>query len=588
MNAKSITMGLLVAAISASAYGVNPFVGAWALESSPGDTCIVMTNGMVWVKEVGQWRPGTASLAGDSAITFRLVGDPPDPLQCLRILDRQDLDRRRKIGLDVKKRDCLWECRARSDKRGTYRFMRKVVRSEMPKLALDNRQYAGFWKIRKTAEGDKLASVTNILIKVRDDGIFITYDRFAKLSRDRPVPYELQKIVPLECGCRYDWRERYQEYAESLGGRPRALWMDPSGMLNVVGHDSRDYAELVRTDETFPDPLDENRLMMEKNAYHGIWGVSREFNIFTLSFEPEGDGVIGVSMAVIPFKWKSDSHGRIECVLDSDAVVIMGGFCTSIVCQYDCIANTMKVTMPPNEDEGAYEPMIKTYGLMSQVTTGVREYLKRYEEMKLDPQWKCQLERAREREKPTPEQLVERQRKYKEKQAARKAAAAKYEADEAKKRLDRKMREDVVNDYSIAVRNDAYYSEKKEPPAVYLQGQLRDRWQGTAQDNHEVVERIRKNPELMALYGDVAYHVYLLDEDLDWLVCKVLEDCAATQDEYRLERFVDEHYDRFTRNQMERIFGNLSDESYVKELVFKVARERFDDFHADWRKGKKL
>lgn len=61
-----------------------------------------------------------------------------------------------------------------------------------------------------------------------------------------------------------------------------------------------------------------------------------------------------------------------------------------------------------------------------------------------------------------------------------------------------------------------------------------------------------------------------------------------TQDEYRLERFVDEHYDRFTRNQMERIFGNLSDESYVKELVFKVARERFDDFHADWRKGKKL
>lgn len=32
---------------------------------------------------------------------------------------------------------------------------------------------------------------------------------------------------------------------------------------------------------------------------------------------------------------------------------------------------------------------------------------------------------------------------------------------------------------------------------------------------------------------------------------QVSPECPATQEEYRLERFVDEHYDRFTRNQME-------------------------------------
>ncbi len=92
---KYVTMTVLLVLssfASASAHGLWPFTGAWALATNTGDSCVALTNGTVWVKNSRVWRPGGASQSGDSEISFRLVDDPSQTYHHLPILGRRDLD----------------------------------------------------------------------------------------------------------------------------------------------------------------------------------------------------------------------------------------------------------------------------------------------------------------------------------------------------------------------------------------------------------------------------------------------------------------------------------------------------------------
>ena len=87
--------------------------------------------------------------------------------------------------------------------------------------------------------------------------IIVLYMKGLKPTKDVPEPYKIEAWAPIEGGLRFDYREHYATYDDPLNCMVRGLWIDPEGSLVCYSDDET--TTLVRTDETFDDPINTRR-----------------------------------------------------------------------------------------------------------------------------------------------------------------------------------------------------------------------------------------------------------------------------------------------------------------------------------------
>ena len=590
MNRKSIILGLVaVASCVALGYGEKTVSGAWALEANPGKTCLVVTNKTAWVLRNGGWIPSSSISEKDRGVYFNPIGESSSERH---VLWHPSKDWERKVlaseGIVVRKGDVVWAREGQRNNRIVYLDGHRMVRAKMPDWSKirNEKKYLGFWKpVRSAKTRESGGAPTQIdgkcLVKIRDDRIIVLYMKGRKPTKDVPEPYKIEAWAPIEGGLRFDYREHYATYDDPLNCMVRGLWIDPEGSLVCYSDDET--TTLVRTDEMFDDPINTRRKMVTTKSFHGVWGVNVEFNIMILGFDRSGKGYMSGFMSLVPFEWSVRGNGTIRCVPDPDMVLVFGArHIAEFCCRYDPVKNEMVAEFPPNEDEGEIDPTRKVLPFMTwKIRTA--EIFSRIDAFKKSPQWRRELERARNRPPETQEERDKRLRRAEEKRRARISAAKERAAREEEEAKKKKWFQDVLDHYDQVVRNEAYYSETNLYPACYLQDNLFRSNLGSDEDNHVVIKHIQANPKLLARYYNVAVHENLLQEDIDWLFKTFLADYLQNKNPRYMERLISGQYKRLTISQYEEAFQKLQDDDLLKMKIHAEAYHRDRKFHPDWR-----
>ena len=560
---------------AALGYGEASVRGAWAFATNPDKTCFVVTNGTVWVLKDGAWTPSVAISPSDRGLSFRLVDESDySNRQVLWVRTKRD----RKHGYwtldegDILEGEVIWAREKNSPKKITYLDKRKVVKAKMPdwRAIRNEKLYYGTWKPigkdRGSGGGSMQKHDDEYLVKIRDDRTIVTYRKGHKPEKYSPEPYTVETWTPVDGGLQVGCKR---------------LWLAPSGTL--VSCSSTGTTTLVRTGETFDDPIEARTRMAARKAFHGVWGVNVEFNIKILRLDRNGRGVLNGFMSMVPFKWGVRKDGAIRCVLDADMMPAqMQGNPSEFVCRYDIRTNEMEMETPPNEDEGEIEPTRNRLPFMSW-EPHTDECFARIDELKKSPQFRMEMEWLRNRPPETPEERERRRMRAAEKRLARERAAKEEAERKAEKERRKKLRRDVIEHYDQAVRNDVYYSETDSIPACYLQHCLIDSEAGSAEDNHVVVSHIKANPKLLTRYCYVVAKESLQRDDLDWLFQAILAEYRTSGKSELLRVMFGAKYDELSRQQYEEAFQALPDDDLLKATIHADARSRFRKFHPDWR-----
>ena len=403
-------MAMMMASVALCAlpgYGEHTMVGAWALATSPDKACFVVTNRMVWALQNGCWRPSPyagESMMGHNSVSFRLIGDATAPsVRNVLFYFPEDwraelLEDCIKAGASVKKGDVIWALQEGED--ANMRLIRasKIVRAKMPDWSkvLDEKRYHGCWKLvgRKSREGrdGEVPEGEKYLLKIREDRTAVQYFCNMKPTESKPEPYLIRPLLPVEGGLRFDYREEYKEHDDPLNCRVDGLWLDADGRLVNYYYDGLEI--LVRTTEKFDDPIDKRLKMMSDKAFHGVWGVSVEFNIMVFVFDRSGRGYMSGFMSLVPFTWKAKENGVIHGVFDKELMMIADPeFPVEFDCRYDPKKNAMHVDLPTSRDNNV-EGRVKRLPFMSW-DARVDEVFARVEECKKSPQWRMEFERRK-------------------------------------------------------------------------------------------------------------------------------------------------------------------------------------------------
>ena len=590
MGRKFLSFSLVaVASCVALGYGEKTVSGAWALETNPGKTCLVVTNKTAWVLRSGGWIPSANISETDHGVHFKPIGETGSERHIFWVPSK---DWEREVlaseGTVVRKGDVVWAREGQRNNRIVFRDGHRMVKAKMPdwQNIRDEKKYFGFWKPVRNAKthgsGGAPAQIDGkCLVKIRDDRIIVLYMKGRKPTKDVPEPYKIEAWAPIEGGLRFDYREHYATYDDPLNCMVRGLWIDPTGSLICYSYDET--TTLVRTDETFDDPIDARRQMADSKAFHGVWGVNSEFNIMIVGFDRSGKGYMSGFMSLVPFEWSVKGDGAIRCVLDPDMMLVSGAkHIAEFCCRYDSVKNEMVAEFPPNKDEGEIAPTRKELPFISwEIRTN--EIFSRIDAFKKSPQWRRELARWRNRPPETQEERERRERRAAEKRLARERAAQEQAIRKAEEEKKKKWRLDVLDHYDQVVRNEAYYSETNSCPACFLQDNLFRAELGTAEDNHVVIKHIQDNPKLLARYCDIAAHENLLQEDIDWLFKTFLADYLLNKDPKPMERLISGQYKRLTMSQYEEAFQKLPDDDLLKLKIHTEAYHRDHKFHPNWR-----
>lgn len=367
---------MLVAGI---AFAQDSYEGAWAFAEDPNKPVLVITNKTAWLLRGGVWHPGVID-----GTSFRPVGEAAERI--IRVREYKN---------EITLKD-VWRIGDREDVRSS----RKIVSTPMPNLTVDVKKYIGFWKpvkgFDRRGREMTIKKKNEFIFKLREDGWMISYFPNVKPSQYVPEPFRVERYLPVEAGLRVDYREKGVKRRDSINSKYQALWIDPDGRLHMFG--SGDSALLERTDATFDDPIDRREKMAKEGEYHGTWGVNSEFNIAILAFDRRGQGFFSAFMAVMPFEWKVGKDGVIVCRPEEDVAIVSGFDGESFTCSYDPDKNTMTILTFPvrGEKPKAGADARKVLPFMSAEVDVAAAY-KRLEEARKSPQWKFEVQRAKER-----------------------------------------------------------------------------------------------------------------------------------------------------------------------------------------------
>ena len=395
MKCSVLFVSLLFGGACAFGYGWESVVGAWAYESDPDVARIIVTNGAAWCLERGKWMP-TFRLGAeqDGVRIYPLAGSDSDAYKYLGCPSRFDVQYFKEQGLEVSTNDVIAMerrcCNGSWDRRNCHR----MVKTSMPdaKTMLEVSAYLGYWKpVKLTKLGGKHEVVTDDrlnkmpLVKIREDMRVIYWQMDHKPSKYNPEAGIVRKLIPDEGWLRVHRNAKNQVDEELRRGTRDAFWIADDGRLLNIRHGHDEIIEFVRTDKAFPDPIEERLLMGKKGKYHGVWGVSEEFNIFILSFDRGGKGLLNAFMTSLPFDWKVNDEGTILCFPDTEVLEAMSGdratFPIPIECQYSCDDNTMRLV---NMKRGTSDRENGKLRFMSK-DVHVLEEIERIEQIKKSP-----------------------------------------------------------------------------------------------------------------------------------------------------------------------------------------------------------
>lgn len=377
MNRKLIMLcAMLVAGI---AFARDSYEGAWAFAEDPDKPVLVITNETAWLLREGVWHPGKIG-----ASSFRPVGEATE--RTMKIEEYKNEITLKDVE-SVGNRDC-------------DRPSKKIVSTPMPHLSVDVKKYIGFWKSVKVFDRHRREKESEekeeFMLRLREDGYMIMYFPNKEPSTYVPEPFRVERYLPVEAGLRVEYRKKGEKPRDPINYRYEALWIDPDGRLHLFS--PNDIAIFERTDATFDDPVDRRAKMAKEGTYHGTWGVNSEFNIAILSFDRSGKGFFSVFMGLLPFEWKVMEDGTIVCRPEEDAAIITGFGGESFTCSYDPDKNTMTILTFPirGETPKAGANLRKELPFMS-AEVNVDEAYKRLEEARKNPQWRFNVQQAKER-----------------------------------------------------------------------------------------------------------------------------------------------------------------------------------------------
>ena len=375
VNRKLIMLcAMLVAGI---AFARDSYEGAWAFAEDPDKPVLVITNETAWLLREGVWHPGKIG-----ASFFRPVGEATE--RTMKIEEYKNEITLKDVE-SVGNRDC-------------DRPSKKIVSTPMPRLSVDMKRYIGFWKPVKVfdcwGKEEVVEKKNEFMLKLREDGYMITYFPNKEPTLSMPEPFRVEHYLPVEAGLRVDYRKK--EHSDSINCKYQALWIDPAGRLHMF--DSHENAIFERTDATFDDPVDRRAKMVKEGTYHGAWGVNSEFNIAVLLFDRSGKGYFTVFMGLLPFKWKVREDGIIVCRPEEDVAIVNGFGGETFTCSYDSDKNTMTILTFPirGETPKAGANLRKELPFMS-AEVNVDEVYKGLEETRKNPQWRFNVQQAKER-----------------------------------------------------------------------------------------------------------------------------------------------------------------------------------------------
>ena len=381
----------------------DPAVGAWAPASDPAKACLVVTNGAAWVMKDRVWWPGKYREGYGYAGSFTPLGD--EGVRCYnkvgRIGKREGWIREKlaALGETVGEDEVAWWIEEERNGRRTIPEGRRLVRVAMPDFdsVRSTGMFVGYWKPVKAYatdgadRGNESPSLLKMVLKIREDHAALLYYPEATVTRDRPEPFRVEALVPLEAGLRCkdtqrddpDWTRR---------GFYRGFCLDGDGRLHFYDYSSHIIFE--RTAKCFDDPVEARIRMHSDGAYHGSWGVNCEFNVMILSFDRGGHGSMTFFAGALLFDWKVE-NGKIACTFDPDSTVMAGCGWKGMTCVYSPESNTMTIAGIEGE-EARFPQLGKPLKLLSQESQ-VEELFKRFEEAKKNPRWQNQLKRMKDR-----------------------------------------------------------------------------------------------------------------------------------------------------------------------------------------------
>lgn len=388
----------------AFAWGEEAVQGAYALDSDPTRACVVVTNETVWLREGAIWRPGVFSGNSEYGGSFRPLGENLGRHQwqeICRIRALWEVEAFAKMGVAVQTGDVV---RVTIDHTDPNRYVRsagqRLVRCSMPDFSdvLREKAYVGYWKPvkdydrdgREKAPGTDLAEKLQLLIT--EEGDAICYSPAVQVSQDNPEPYRYDKVIPIDGGLRFDFRERYKTSHDPLNCLYRALWLDEEGRLHLFSHD--DHTVFERSGKTFDNPIERRRKMAADGAYHGVWGVNHEFKILIFSLERTGRGLLSLFMGAVLFDWKAVGD-EIVCTPDPESSELIGCDWKRMVLRYSPEKNELTVVSIETE-AGTLDLVGKSFKLLSWQVE-LDEVYARVAEAKKDPRWKLRLARERAR-----------------------------------------------------------------------------------------------------------------------------------------------------------------------------------------------
>lgn len=192
---------------------------------------------------------------------------------------------------------------------------------------------------------------------------------------------------------------------------------------------------------TMQAPIDYSRLdsdpavrrqMMERRAYQGVWGVSREFNIHFVRFSADGSGILNGFMLTLPFKWTADREGCITCRFVEDIAMIYGIGPESMTCRYNPVSNEMMMEDYREACRGSYKPQRLPY---CDVGESLEKLDERVAQIKRDPElrFEYEAERAKWAKRVASGEVAERRREMETRRREQIAEMAKRCLEELKK-----------------------------------------------------------------------------------------------------------------------------------------------------------
>lgn len=387
---RMITMRkIVVAALLSSAtssygigYGSKELIGAWAPESAPDKPVIVVEERRAWMLVDGQWRFIQYLNSDNGGVEFNCLRSGDEVCYKLGTQWSGNESLRSRLGLKCQADTVLLVNQAIENRKVSDGDVMAVVKSAPPdwNSICKADAFIGTWR---DDEGHVLV--------VRPDGYAtMTNERYSVRDRN-PKPFLVRSWKCYGAGLELSELRREDNGAEVIK-KPRevVVFCDSGDTLCVLDWASGFWA--TRSKDAVDDGLDARLAMVKDGAYHGSWGVSVGFKIFSVHFDRDGKGMASAFMGASFFDWKAETNGWIRCTVAEDGdIAASGAVEKDFRCHYDPLTDTMLVTGCMRSI--STHPKNSLLPLQSRNPPPIKDMLKRFEELKKDPRWQAERKR---------------------------------------------------------------------------------------------------------------------------------------------------------------------------------------------------